>query len=104
MRVCADDSDISFKSCDRVVFKVHLRNLRSASEVLGLPDDGILSTDEIVQLDEKAKVLELLFEFMYPRPQPDLQTLKFKTAAALAEAAEKYQVFPALSVCRIYMG
>jgi hypothetical protein len=45
-------------------------------------------------------VLELLLEFMYPCPQPDLQTLKFETAAAVAEAAEKFCVLPALSICR----
>jgi hypothetical protein len=71
------------------VFRVHVKNLRSGSEVLVAPD-GTLITDEITQLDKEAEVLELLFEFMYPRPQPDLQTVKFRTAAAMAEAAEKY--------------
>ncbi|KIM76285.1 hypothetical protein PILCRDRAFT_77930, partial [Piloderma croceum F 1598] len=89
----AGDSDISVKSCDRVVFKLYVNNLRSASEAFTLPV-GTLITDEIAQLDETAKVLELLFKFMYPRPQ---------SAVAIAEAAEKYQVFPALSVCRIYV-
>jgi len=84
------------------VFKLHVKNLRSASEAFALPA-GTLITDEIAQLDETAEVLELLFQFMYPRPQPDLSMLKFKTVAAMAEAAEKYQVFLALSICRIYM-
>jgi hypothetical protein len=59
--------------------------------------------DETVELSEPASVLGPLFQFMYPQPQPDLHTLPFPTLAALAEAAEKYMVYAALTVCRMRM-
>jgi len=40
---------------------------------------------------------------MYPQPQPDLGTLQFKTFAGLAEAAEKYMLYSALTLCRMQM-
>ena len=45
----------------------------------------------------------LLFQFMYPQRQPNLKQLEFRTLSALAEAAEKYQVFSALDICSVYM-
>jgi hypothetical protein len=47
--------------------------------------------------------LELLFQFCYPDHRPDVEALEFDALALLAEAAEKYQVFPAMNVCKIYM-
>jgi hypothetical protein len=63
------------------------------------PENG----DEPVELSETADVLDLLFQFMYPQPQPDLRNLDFTVLAALAEAAEKYMVYPALAPCRLQM-
>ena len=40
---------------------------------------------------------------MYPQCQPNLKQLEFHTLSALAEAAEKYQVFSALDICSVYM-
>jgi hypothetical protein len=59
--------------------------------------------NETVELSEPASVLGPLFQFLYPQPQPDLHTLPFPTLAALAEAAEKYMVYAALTVCRMRM-
>lgn len=44
-----------------------------------------------------------MFQYIYPMPQPDISLLPFETLAPLAEAAEKYQVFPAMFVCKTYM-
>ncbi|KAJ7824318.1 hypothetical protein B0H14DRAFT_2597331 [Mycena olivaceomarginata] len=59
---------------------------------------------EAGELSEITDVLDLLFQFMYPQPQPDLRSLDFTVLAALAEAAEKYMVYPALASCRLQMN
>ena len=58
---------------------------------------------EIVPLAESADTLELLFQFCYPSPYPFLGGVEFDVLALLAEAAEKYQVFSAMNICKIYM-
>ncbi|KZP20808.1 hypothetical protein FIBSPDRAFT_789082 [Athelia psychrophila] len=100
--VCADDSDVTFRSCDGMLFKVHRNNLTVHSEGFP-PPDGTNSQDETVPLTESGDTLELLFQFMYPQRQPDLKKIEFKQLAELAEAAEKYQVYAAIGVCNIYM-
>ena len=40
---------------------------------------------------------------MYPQRQPNLKQFEFHALSALAEAAEKYQVFLALDICSVYM-
>jgi len=102
---CAPDADITISSSDGVLFKVHRRNLETHSEVFAAaadvtrPENG----DEPVELSETADVLEILFQFIYPQPQPDLRTMDFKTFSALAEAAEKYMLYSALTLCRLTM-
>jgi hypothetical protein len=54
-----------------------------------------------VGLPETAVTLELLFQFIYPQRHPALDTTPFEILEPLAEAAEKYQVFPAMNICHI---
>ncbi|KAJ7431928.1 hypothetical protein B0H11DRAFT_824682 [Mycena galericulata] len=104
-RFRAADADITIQSSDGVLFKVHRKNLEvhsvvfAGAETATLPENG----DEIARLSETSEVLDLLFQFMYPQLQPDLQTLEFSVMDDLAEAAEKYMVFSALTLCRMKM-
>lgn len=100
--VCAPDADITFQSCDHVMFRVHRKNLEINSEGFSAPS-GTTSSDSIVPLSECAEVLELLFQYVYPQRTPDLTSIRFKTLADLAEAAEKYQVFGAMEICMLRM-
>jgi len=107
-RFCAPDADVTVSSSDGVLFKVHRRNLAVHSDVFAgaqesttPPQNG--DEPEIVDLTEDSAVLDLLFQFMYRRPQPDLHALEFKTFAGLAEAAEKYVMYSALTLCRLKM-
>ncbi|KAF7973117.1 hypothetical protein HWV62_16238 [Athelia sp. TMB] len=98
--VCANDADITFASCDKVLFKIHSSNMKAHSEGFSPPDGTSISTsDEIVPLTEHAATLDLLFQFMYPKKQPDLRKLDTESLLELAEAAEKYQVFAAMETC-----
>ncbi|KZP16113.1 hypothetical protein FIBSPDRAFT_794858 [Athelia psychrophila] len=100
--VCKADSDITFRSCDGILFKVHRKNLDSCSEGFS-PPDGTIAGAEAVSLTEAGGTLELLFQHMYPQRQPDLRKFEFKQLADLAEAAEKYQVYTAMEICHARM-
>lgn len=69
----------------------------------GFPGDDIATFNEVVDLTETSTTLELLFQYMYRQPQPILEGLDFKELSSLAEAAEKYRVFSAMEVCRLFM-
>jgi len=58
---------------------------------------------EVVQLSESAEVLNLLLQFMYRQPQPDLAHLPFSAVADLAKAVDKYEVYSAIFRCEIAM-
>ena len=60
-------------------------------------------SDAVIQLPEKSATLDLLFQFCYPERHPDLNDVAFDILAELAEAAEKYKVFSAISICTIAM-
>lgn len=104
--VCAPDSDITFQSSDDVLFKVHRQNMNSHAEGFAAADavsEGHSTKNEIVPLSETSATLELLLQYMYDQHQPDLEQVNFETLACLAEAAEKYQVYHAMPICRTMM-
>ena len=80
---------------------MHKTNLATHSEVF--PEGDLATNDEIVQLTETSSTLELLFQYMYRQPQPDITELPFEQLSKLAEAAEKYRVFSAMEICRVMM-
>jgi len=94
-------AEITFRSSDNVLFRVHRQNLQFAA---GLSADEMISSNNgIVPLPETSNVLELLFQFIYPRPPSDLEDLDFEVLAGLAEAAEKYQVYFCTGICKELM-
>ncbi|KAJ7037236.1 hypothetical protein C8F04DRAFT_1093025 [Mycena alexandri] len=95
------DADVVFKSSDGVLFRVHRKNLEVCTE--GFPAGDISTLDEVIELTESSATLELLFRFMYPQRHPALDVTPFKILEPLAEASEKYQVFPAMNICHIRM-
>jgi hypothetical protein len=85
-----------------VLFFIHRKNLDCGAA--GFPPVEFKSSkDDIVPMTESSYVLDLLFTFMYPMPTPDVKDLPFVYLADLAESAEKYQVFSAMTLCNIYM-
>ena len=69
----------------------------------GFAPPGIEVRGEIVHLTEAAVTLEHLFRFCYPDRHPDLEAVELDVLVLLAEAAEKYQVYSAMNICKIYM-
>ncbi|KAJ3924640.1 MAG: hypothetical protein NXY57DRAFT_969404 [Lentinula lateritia] len=88
------DSDIIIRSSDNCLFRLHKQNLECATD--GFPPSSTLTHGDIVALSESGAVLEILFQFMYPRPSPGLEKLEFQELILIAEAAEKYGVFNAM--------
>jgi len=48
-------------------------------------------------------VLDLLLQYMHRQRQPDLTDVEFPILADLAEAAEKYEVYSAMTICNVHM-
>ncbi|TRM56734.1 hypothetical protein BD626DRAFT_413186 [Schizophyllum amplum] len=103
VRFAESDPDVVvFRSADGALFNIHRQNLKSTSD--GPFAEGFEAVSgEIVQLTESEETLDVLFTFVYPGVHPILSDLAFDELALLAEAAEKYQVAPAVSVCRMRM-
>ena len=103
--VCDADADITFKSSDEVLFKIHSKYLAAASGGLEVPPEILTTPDEVISLEEPSEILDLLFRFIHPRTestnfrQPSVMDMEPGILFALAEAAEKYQVFGAMNTC-----
>jgi BTB/POZ domain len=103
--VCSPDHDLILRSSDHVRFLVHRHNLETHSEAFAPPPRCSSSTyrNEVVDLIESSSVLELLLQYMYRQPQPDLTSVCFSDLKGLAEAVEKYQVYSAMEICKMMM-
>ncbi|KAF9458581.1 hypothetical protein BDZ94DRAFT_83224 [Collybia nuda] len=97
----AQDADLIFQSSDGIAFRIYSKDLHFTSA--GLPPFEKEKRDGILLLTEKATTLELLFSFMNPQHHPNLASTPITDLARLADAAEKYNVFPAVSICNIHM-
>ncbi|KAF9052075.1 hypothetical protein BJ165DRAFT_1452512 [Panaeolus papilionaceus] len=58
---------------------------------------------ERVDMPESRQSLWYLLQVMHNAPQPDLSSLSSRDLADLAEAAEKYVVYHAIAICKLYM-
>ncbi|TRM57753.1 hypothetical protein BD626DRAFT_513945 [Schizophyllum amplum] len=95
-------STIPFVSLDNMMFHIERAKLERAADFA--PPAGVHSSPtEPVRLQELSPVLELLFRFVYCEIYIDLDPEPFDVVAQLAEAAEKYMVYSAIAVCRLYM-
>ncbi|KAF8887298.1 hypothetical protein BD779DRAFT_1527329 [Infundibulicybe gibba] len=96
----AADADVVYCSSDGVRFRIHSKNLAITSGVL---NPGTMDLQAEVHLTEPANILELLFQCVYPRRQSDISQLSPEDLFALGEAVEKYEIFPAMELCRLYI-
>lgn len=96
----SESTDITFKSSDNIKFCLHRRNLETHAEAFPGPDISV-EQEEVINLTESSNVLAIVFNFMYPRKQADIEKMTFETVAQVAEAVEKYQVFSAMKVCEM---
>ncbi|KIM44435.1 hypothetical protein M413DRAFT_24933 [Hebeloma cylindrosporum] len=99
----AKDTDVIIQSSDGVIFNLHWKYLQLYPGFVRDVDDGSQPNEEKekMDLDEPSDVLEILFQFVYPKRHPSLEDIDFETLAAVAEAVEKYQVFSAMNLCAL---
>ncbi|KAF9565897.1 hypothetical protein CPC08DRAFT_683256 [Agrocybe pediades] len=93
----AADSDVTIRSSDDVLFKLHRVNLSLLTGAF--PGTELATEDKDVQLTEPSVVLEIVFEFIYPKRYPSLRGTDFDLLLQVAEAVGKYEVFPAIQTC-----
>ncbi|KIK64342.1 hypothetical protein GYMLUDRAFT_39891 [Collybiopsis luxurians FD-317 M1] len=95
-RFNAQDAEITVVSSDNVLFRLHKMNVQvTAGSLLHSSD----TEDDYIVVSESSDVLEILFEFLYPDYETDLEKLDFEALLNVADAAEKYGVFYAMSHC-----
>ncbi|KAF9026928.1 hypothetical protein BDZ89DRAFT_826876 [Hymenopellis radicata] len=97
-----ETADLCIRSSDNVIFKIHQKNIDTHTTVFPpFPS----SKDDVVELSERAEVLQVLFKYIYPTPPlPDLGDIAFPLLEEISIAADKYQ-FTSLSViCDVHMG
>ncbi|TRM57296.1 hypothetical protein BD626DRAFT_515257 [Schizophyllum amplum] len=101
-RFCSLDGGeiIILRSSDRVLFNIHRINLQITTDG-PLAEDFPSAPEEIVQLTESADTLELLFQYVYRGRHPILDEISVTKLLDLAEAAEKYGVSAARSLCYV---
>ncbi|KAF9565896.1 hypothetical protein CPC08DRAFT_683254 [Agrocybe pediades] len=90
-------ADVTIRSSDGVLFKLHRANLSATTGAF--PGTDISTEGVDVQLTEPSVVLEIIFQFIYPQKHPPLKGLTFDVLLQVAEAVEKYEVFPAMWIC-----
>ncbi|KAF8958868.1 hypothetical protein BDZ97DRAFT_1840374 [Flammula alnicola] len=95
------NADVIFCSGDGTHF--HLQRKYLEANAGAFPGSEFDTRGEVVHLTESSDVLRILFGFVHPREHPDVEDLDFKTLAAVAEAAEKYEVFFAMNICKMQM-
>ncbi|KAG5352782.1 hypothetical protein C0989_000444 [Termitomyces sp. Mn162] len=95
----ASDADIVVRWSDNILFHVHRKNLET--HAAGFPPSEFDAKGEIVPLTEDASTLVL--RYMYPQRIPDIELLAFDHLYDLAEAADKYEVFHVMNMCKMRM-
>ncbi|KAF8875464.1 hypothetical protein CPB85DRAFT_1235918 [Mucidula mucida] len=99
---CTADVDIVLKSIDGVLFGAHSHYLSAWTEAFPMPDN-VLTLTEVVDLPEKAATLEIVLKFVHPQRPPAVDTISDDLLILIAEAVEKYGVYPGMEVCRLRM-
>ncbi|KAG6839763.1 hypothetical protein C0991_011872 [Blastosporella zonata] len=94
----ASDADVIFKSSDDVLFHIHRKNLEAHAGAF--PPSEFSTNGEVVSLTEDASILEKLFQYIYPQRHPDIELMDHEDLYKLAEAAEKYEVFGVIALCK----
>ncbi|KAF6745854.1 hypothetical protein DFP72DRAFT_924081 [Ephemerocybe angulata] len=99
---CQLSVDVVLLSSCGALIGAHRKNLDDFGD--GFPsDDSITDSTDPVKLTEDEETLKLLLLFMHKQIYPKVSSLSGDQLFALAEAAEKYMVFSAISACNVFI-
>lgn len=96
----ANAAEVIFIASDDKSFRIPEININACSTGFPSPTE---SASVPIRLSETSATLHLLLQFMCPVRHPDISSVDFDILERLASAAEKYRVYPAMSICRFYM-
>ncbi|KAF8907668.1 hypothetical protein CPB84DRAFT_1744576 [Gymnopilus junonius] len=102
----ASDADLVILSADNIQFHLHKKYLESNTGAFPGPGDVVVKSNpagDTTQLTEPARVLEILFQFIYPKKHPTLVDVPYDILGPLSEAVEKYEVFSAMFACALQL-
>ncbi|KAJ7598140.1 hypothetical protein C8J56DRAFT_814433 [Mycena floridula] len=101
---CTKPTDMVLESSEGVKFGAHNQFLSCYSEAFPSTGEGVvILPDDVVKLSENTEIVTLMLQFMHPKPPPELHELPFSTLAQMAEAAEKYRIYAAMTSCKLLM-
>ncbi|KAF9529949.1 hypothetical protein CPB83DRAFT_789386 [Crepidotus variabilis] len=95
------ETDVIFQSTDGILFYLQRKYLEATTGAF--PGAEFDTNGEITHLTESAAVLAILFGFVVPKKYPEIEDLEFALLSEVAEAAEKYEAFAAMEVCRLQL-
>lgn len=98
-----EDAGITFRSSDQVFFSIRRSALDCAE---GLATGQLLvDSKDVTDLTESSEVLDLLFQYLYPQERPVISRKQqsYLFILELAEAIEKYRVYPALGLVQNHL-
>jgi hypothetical protein len=101
---CSLPTDVVIKSLDGRLFGAHSENLAAHSE--GFPPACFVSpesTRDPVELTETSDVIEVMLKYMHNSRLATLEELSVTQVTDLADAAEKYLIYPLMEVCRLHI-
>lgn len=99
---CRLEVDVILRSSDGYLIGAHQSNLDQYSD--GFPDSNTqMDATQPVDLVEDADTLKILMRFMHKQRYPKVSWLETTQIFSLAEAAEKYLVYSAISACHDYI-
>lgn len=86
-------SDISLRSVDGTIFKVHRSKLAANSDVFEGMFEASHDDGQPIQLTENAEILEGFLRFFYSALYPALDKLTVEHLTSMALCSRKYEVF-----------
>jgi len=97
--------DVMAISSDSISFPLHRGNILAYAGALPLPPAHPLPRNSYrvsvtkITLPEDSAVLEVVFEYFYPKRYPNLEDKPFNLLVAIADAVEKYKIYAAMYPC-----
>ncbi|KAF5344953.1 hypothetical protein D9756_011500 [Leucocoprinus leucothites] len=89
---------VIFRSSNNKDFQVNRLHVEAQASSM-IPENWTPAGSTVISLTETSFVLNILFQFINPGVSPTLRDLSFESLARVTKAAEKYQVFNAMSIC-----
>jgi hypothetical protein len=94
---------MNVKTGDGNILGAHSENLGALSRSFPQPAAVPGASLPVTTVNEDSDVVELMLKFMHYMPFPDLSELPIDLLTRLADAAEKYEIYSAMSTCRSEM-